>query len=75
MEVIPVPVLEDNYAYLLVDSRTGDAAAIDAAQPDRVVAAAQERGLHIKPILTTHHHWYACMSGLRSKDATHHRLL
>mmetsp|Transcript_32268 Transcript_32268/g.44299 ORF Transcript_32268/g.44299 Transcript_32268/m.44299 type:complete len:278 (-) Transcript_32268:82-915(-) len=57
MEVIPVPVLDDNYAYLLVDNKTKTCAAIDPAQPKKVLSAAKERGLSVSMILTTHHHF------------------
>ncbi len=37
MEVHPIPLLEDNYGYLIVDRRTGEAAVVDPVQPDKVV--------------------------------------
>lgn len=57
MDVVLVPVLEDNYAYLLVDKASKEAAAVDPAEPEKVIAAAEERGLRITSILTTHKHW------------------
>jgi len=56
MEVIPVPVLSDNFAYLLVDTAKKEAAAVDPAESDKVIAAARARSLRITAILTTHHH-------------------
>eukprot|EP01113_Clastostelium_recurvatum_P025149 TRINITY_DN3022_c0_g1_i2.p1 TRINITY_DN3022_c0_g1~~TRINITY_DN3022_c0_g1_i2.p1 ORF type:complete len:403 (-),score=95.12 TRINITY_DN3022_c0_g1_i2:58-1266(-) len=55
--VIPVPILDDNYAYLIVDNSTNIAAVVDPAMPDRVLDAAQQEGVQIDTILTTHHHW------------------
>eukprot|EP01113_Clastostelium_recurvatum_P025152 TRINITY_DN3022_c0_g2_i1.p1 TRINITY_DN3022_c0_g2~~TRINITY_DN3022_c0_g2_i1.p1 ORF type:complete len:354 (-),score=79.43 TRINITY_DN3022_c0_g2_i1:58-1119(-) len=56
--VIPVPILDDNYAYLIVDNSTNIAAVVDPAVPDRVLDAAQQEGVEkIDTILTTHHHW------------------
>ncbi|OLY85611.1 Hydroxyacylglutathione hydrolase cytoplasmic [Smittium mucronatum] len=52
MRVIPVPVWSDNYAYLLVDDKTG----INPVDPEKVIKAANEVGFPIKNILTTHHH-------------------
>mmetsp|Transcript_7590 Transcript_7590/g.10110 ORF Transcript_7590/g.10110 Transcript_7590/m.10110 type:complete len:254 (+) Transcript_7590:158-919(+) len=57
MKIIPVPVLSDNYAYLLVDQGSQTAAAVDPAEPDTVIRAAQAEGVQIVQILTTHKHW------------------
>jgi hydroxyacylglutathione hydrolase len=57
MKVIIVPVLEDNYAYLLVDEASKTACAVDPADPIKVQEAAKEHGLSISHVLTTHHHW------------------
>lgn len=57
MQVITVPVLQDNYSYLLVDVATKTAAAVDPVEPDIVIAAAKKVGVEIKTILTTHSHW------------------
>ncbi|KAL6079383.1 hydroxyacylglutathione hydrolase [Balamuthia mandrillaris] len=56
MEVVPVPVLSDNYAYLLIDSKNKIAAAVDPAEHERVIEAAKREGVEIKAVLTTHHH-------------------
>lgn len=34
--VVPVPVLSDNYAYLLIDEATRTAAAVDPVEPAKV---------------------------------------
>lgn len=57
MKVTPVPVLSDNYSYLLT-AKDGTTAAIDPAEPSKVIAAAEREGLKISSVLTTHHHWY-----------------
>ncbi|KAJ3118395.1 hypothetical protein HDU96_001913 [Phlyctochytrium bullatum] len=57
VEVIPVPVLADNYSYLLAtDPENKLCAAVDPAEPDKVLKAAEERGWKVTAILTTHHH-------------------
>ncbi|KAJ3029189.1 UNVERIFIED_CONTAM: hypothetical protein HDU68_012776 [Siphonaria sp. JEL0065] len=57
VSVVPVPVNADNYAYLLLtDKAKGLCAAVDPAEPDKVLAAAKERGWTVDTILTTHHH-------------------
>ncbi|KAK9701520.1 Cytoplasmic glyoxalase II [Basidiobolus ranarum] len=57
MRVIPVPVLEDNYSYLIIDDKTGEAIAVDPAEPSKVLQAAAQAGVNIKSVFTTHHHW------------------
>ncbi|CAM9102292.1 unnamed protein product [Scytosiphon promiscuus] len=58
-EVIPVPILSDNYAYLLIDPVTKLAACVDPAEPEKVgvIAAAKARGVEISTLLCTHKHW------------------
>lgn len=56
MKVVPVPVREDNYAYLLIDS-SNKAAAVDPFDVPKVQAAAQKLGVEIIAGITTHHHF------------------
>lgn len=57
MKIIPVPVREDNYAYLLIDESSNKAAAIDPYDVPKVQAAAAKVGVQIIAGLTTHHHF------------------
>ncbi|KAF3331869.1 hydroxyacylglutathione hydrolase cytoplasmic-like isoform X1 [Carex littledalei] len=57
MKIVPVPCLEDNYAYLIVDETTKEAVAVDPVEPEKVLLAASEIGADVKSVLTTHHHW------------------
>lgn len=57
MRVVIVPVLSDNYAYLLIDDSSRTAAAVDPAEAHLVLAKAAEEGVTITSVLTTHHHW------------------
>lgn len=55
LEIIIVPCLEDNYAYLV---RSGElCAVIDPAEAGAVETALKARGLKLTHILNTHHHW------------------
>jgi len=56
MRVVVVPVLSDNYAYLLIDDNEKVAAAVDPAEAHLVLAKAVEEGVTIVSVLTTHHH-------------------
>ena len=55
MQVIPVPCLSDNYAYLVVQGRL--AAVVDPSEADPVLRAIDEHGLKLTEIWLTHHHW------------------
>lgn len=56
MKVVPVPVLSDNYAYLLINESSKTAWAVDPAQADKVLAAAKEHCVQVTTVLTTHKH-------------------
>jgi len=57
MQVIPIPCLSDNYAYLLVCPTTRDAAVVDPSQAAPVIAEVERSGVKLVAILNTHHHW------------------
>jgi hydroxyacylglutathione hydrolase len=52
----PVPILSDNYAWLLRDSSTGAVAICDPADAKPVIAALERAGGRLDLILLTHHH-------------------
>lgn len=56
IEVACVPVLSDNYVWLLHDQASGDTVAIDPSVADPVLEAAAERGWTIGQIWNTHWH-------------------
>ena len=56
MRVVPVPCLKDNYAYLVVCERTGQAAVVDASEAEPVLAAVKREGVKLVAIWSTHHH-------------------
>lgn len=55
-EILQLPVLSDNYIYLLHDAAAGATAVVDPAEAAPVLAAAEQRGWRITHILNTHHH-------------------
>jgi hydroxyacylglutathione hydrolase len=57
MQIVPVPCLADNYAYLLISPDGRGAAVVDPSEPGPVRAALEERSLHLLAILCTHHHY------------------
>jgi len=54
MQVHIVPLLSDNYAYLIAAEGETEAAVVDPAEPEKILAAAAALGLNITTILTTH---------------------
>jgi hydroxyacylglutathione hydrolase len=56
LEIVTVPCLSDNYAYLLRDAGTGLVALVDAPEAAPIEAAIRERGWGLDQILITHHH-------------------
>ena len=57
MDVVPVPQLADNYAYLVVDPATREAAVVDCAEAEPVLAEARRHDARLTTVLATHHHF------------------
>lgn len=56
LELVTVPCLADNFAFLLNDPATGTTALVDAPEAAPVQAALAARGWRLGLILLTHHH-------------------
>ena len=56
LTVTAVPVLSDNYVWLIHDAETGETAAVDPSVADPVLSAAEAQGLRITQVLNTHWH-------------------
>ena len=56
IEIVTVPCLRDNYAYLLRDAGSGSVALVDAPEAGPIEAALDARGWTPGTILITHHH-------------------
>ena len=52
----PIPILKDNYAWLLRESSTGATAIVDPADSEPVIEALEKAGGRLDLILLTHHH-------------------
>ena len=57
MEIVTIPCLRDNFAYLLICPKTGDAAVVDPSESEPVRKEINHRNVKLKAILNTHHHW------------------
>ena len=70
LQIELVPLLKDNYAYLLHDQATGATAVVDPSEAKPVLAVARARGWRITHVLATHHHWDHTGGNLEIKQAT-----
>ncbi|HVL30477.1 MAG TPA: hydroxyacylglutathione hydrolase [Sphingomicrobium sp.] len=56
LAIVPVPVLTDNYVWLIHDEASGETAAVDPSVGPPVLEAAAERNWRITQVLNTHWH-------------------
>ena len=56
MEIVPVPVLSDNYVWLVHEPESGETVAVDPSVAEPVLAAAAARGWRITQVWNTHWH-------------------
>lgn len=56
LEIVTIPCLSDNYAYLAHDRATGDTALIDIPEAAPILDALAQRGWKLSDVLITHHH-------------------
>jgi hydroxyacylglutathione hydrolase len=56
LELVTIPCLADNYAYLIHDAATGQTAVIDVPDAGPIMAALDVRHWRLTDILITHHH-------------------
>ena len=56
LEVVPVPVLRDNYVWLVHDAESGETVAVDPSLADPVLAEAERRDWRISQVWNTHWH-------------------
>lgn len=57
MEIVPLPLLADNYGYLLIDPASKRAAIVDCSEAAPVLTEVERRGLRLEAVLSTHHHF------------------
>ncbi len=57
LELVTVPCLADNYAFLLHDDESKQTLLVDAPESWPIVAALEARGWNLTDVLLTHHHY------------------
>ena len=58
-----IPTFGDNYTYLIVCEKTGEAAVVDAPEDEPVFRRVDSVGAKVVKILSTHHHPDHSMAG------------
>jgi hydroxyacylglutathione hydrolase len=56
MDIVQIPLLRDNYGYLIVCRETGEAAVVDPSEAEPVIARLEAERVRPVAILNTHHH-------------------
>ncbi len=70
LDIIQIPVLNDNYIYLLHDSSSGETAVVDPTEAAPVLRALAEKNWTLTHIFNTHHHWDHVGGNLYLKEKT-----
>jgi len=56
LQIQQIPVLKDNYIYLIHDAKSGETAVVDPAIAEPVLDVLKQNGWNLTYILNTHHH-------------------
>lgn len=56
LQLVTIPCLSDNYAYLIHDAETGQTAAVDVPEAGPILKVLKAQGWTLTHILLTHHH-------------------
>lgn len=75
LEIITLPVLSDNYIFLLHEPVSGDTAVVDPAVAEPVLAELSKRNWQLTHILNTHHHWDHVGANLELQQQTGCRII
>ena len=57
IEINQIPILSDNYTYLIIDKVTRTCASVDPSISEPVISIIEKENLNLNYILNTHHHW------------------
>ncbi len=70
LEIIQLPVLNDNYIYIIHETDLNQTAVVDPAISAPVLEVLKNRGWSLDYIFNTHHHWDHVGANLELKDQT-----
>ena len=75
LELVTVPCLSDNYAFLLHETGTGETALVDAPEAAPILGELDRRGWRLSEIWITHHHADHVQAVDELREATGARVL
>ena len=75
LQIELLPILGDNYAYLLLEPESRTSAVVDPGEAAPVLAALRSRGRDLDLILCTHHHGDHVGGNMALKEATGCRIV
>lgn len=70
LEIIQIPVFDDNYIYLIHDPKSKETAVVDPALSEPVLEILSNKGWDLNFIINTHHHFDHVGGNLELKEAT-----
>ena len=71
-DLITIPCLSDNYAFLLRDHDSGKVAVVDVPEAGPIKTELEARGWTLDQVWLTHHHWDH-IDGLDHRGDSQHR--
>ena len=75
LDIIQLPVLNDNYIYIIHEPVSGETAVVDPAIAEPVMDIIKAKGWTLTYILNTHHHWDHVGANLELKEKTNCQIL
>lgn len=57
LQLVTIPCLSDNYAYLIHDPASGETAIVDVPEAGPILQTIENKGWNLSHILLTHHHY------------------
>jgi len=57
MEIIPIPCLSDNYAYIIYDKNSKTTGVVDPSESKPIISFLEGKNIKLNYILNTHHHF------------------
>lgn len=70
LEIVQLPILKDNYIYLIHDPESGETAAVDPGLAQPVLDILSQKKWQLTYIFNTHHHWDHVDGNLELKQKT-----
>ena len=56
IEVIQIPILKDNYSYIIIEDESDLVACVDPSNSHEIINFLEDNNLNLNFILSTHHH-------------------